>query len=128
VDVEGSRSSIKRVVRLSADGKPLSFMPDQVSVSISIVEEELAREFNNVEVAARGAIGEYTLSPKSVHLRLVGPRRMMEKFELGADHVYVDIKGLPPGEHSVPLNLNLPADVRMLEQKPERIKVKINKG
>jgi YbbR domain-containing protein len=36
VDVEGSRNTIKRTVRLSTDGKPLSFMPEQVSVAITI--------------------------------------------------------------------------------------------
>jgi YbbR domain-containing protein len=39
VDIEQSRAGTKRRVRLSAEGKPLSIVPDQVEVSIAIEEE-----------------------------------------------------------------------------------------
>jgi YbbR domain-containing protein len=39
VDIEQSRGGTKRRVRLSAEGKPLSIVPDQVEVSIAIEEE-----------------------------------------------------------------------------------------
>jgi YbbR domain-containing protein len=40
IDIEQSRGSTKRRVRLSADGKPFSIVPDQVEVSIVIEEEQ----------------------------------------------------------------------------------------
>lgn len=128
IDVEGSRSSIKRMVRLSTDGKPLSFMPDQVSVGITIVEEDSIRDFKKVDITARGASGDHVITPKSAQLRLYGPRRILDKLELGADQVYLDVKGLAPGEHSVPLSFDLPAEIKVVEQKPERFKVKISKS
>jgi hypothetical protein len=128
IDVERSRSSIKRTVRLSTDGKPLSFMPEQVSVAITIVEEDSIKDFKNVEIGARGASGEYVVTPKSAQVRLFGPRRILDKLELGADQVYVDVNGLAPGEHSLELKFNLPAEIKVLEEKPARFKVKISKS
>jgi hypothetical protein len=128
IDVEGSRSSIKRTVRLSTDGKPLSFAPDVVSVAITIVEEDSIRDFKNIEVAARGASGDVVVTPTSAQLRLFGPRRVLDKLELGADQVYLDLKGLASGEHSVSLSFNLPPEIKMVEQKPARFKVKISKS
>ena len=128
VDVEGSRSSIKRMVRLSTDGKPLSFTPDEVSVAVTIVEEDSIRDFKNIEVAARGATGDVVVTPNSAQLRLFGPRRVLDKLELGADQVYLDLKGLASGEHSVPLSFNLPAEIKVVEQKPVRFRVKIGKS
>jgi hypothetical protein len=128
IDVERSRSSIKRTVRLSTDGKPLSFMPEQVSVAITIVEEDSIKDFKNVEIGARGASGDYVVTPKSAQVRLFGPRRILDKLELGADQVYVDVNGLAPGEHSLELKFNLPAEIKVLEEKPARFKVKISKS
>jgi Uncharacterized protein conserved in bacteria len=128
VDIEGSRNSIKRTVRLSTDGKPLSFMPEQVSVAITIVEEDSVKDFKNVEIGARGASGDYVLTPKSAQVRLFGPRRILDRLELGADQVYVDLEGLATGEHAVDLKFNLPAEIKVVEQKPARFKVRINKS
>jgi hypothetical protein len=128
IDVERSRSSVKRTVRLSTDGKPLSFMPEQVSVAITIVEEDSIKDFKNVEIGARGASGDYVVTPKSAQVRLFGPRRILDKLELGADQVYVDVNGLAPGEHSLELKFNLPAEIKVLEEKPARFKVKISKS
>ena len=128
IDVEGSRSSIKRTVRLSTDGKPLSFTPDEVSVAITVVEEDSIRDFKNIEVAARGAGGDVVITPTSAQLRLFGPRRILDKLELGADQVYLDLKGLASGEHSVSLSFNLPAEIKVVEQKPAGFKVKISKS
>jgi YbbR-like protein len=128
IDVERSRSSIKRTVRLSTDGKPLSFMPEQVSVAITIVEEDSIKDFKNVEIGARGASGDYMVTPKFAQVRLFGPRRILDKLELGADQVYLDVDGLAPGEHSLELKFNLPAEIKVVEQKPPRFKVKISKS
>jgi YbbR domain-containing protein len=128
LDVEGSRSSFKRVVRLSTDGKPLSFTPSEVSVAVTIAEEDSIKEYKNVEVTGRGANRDFVLTPKSAQIRLFGPRRVLDRLELGADQVYLDLKGLAPGEHSVPLSFNLPPEVKVVDQKPERFRVKVSKS
>jgi YbbR domain-containing protein len=128
IDLEESRSVVKRRVRLATDGKPFSFSPDQVEITLTLGEEEISRAFNSIDVDAKGFTGEYTVSPRSVHLQLFGPRSIIEKLELGKDQVYLDLKGLAPGLHSVPLNISLPAGVKVTEQKPQRFKVRIRKA
>jgi YbbR domain-containing protein len=128
IDLEESRNPLKRKVRLSADGKPFAISPDQVEVAITLEEEEMSREFSNLDVEAKGFTGEYSVSPRSVYLRLSGPRHILATLELGANQVYLNLKGLTPGEHMVPLSVSLPPDVKVTDQKPQRFKVRIGKA
>lgn len=127
IDIEETNGVIRRKVRLSADGKALSFYPDQVDVAISVDEEETTRDFDRVEVQARGFDGAYTVTPRFVYLRLSGPRQALDKLTLGSDQVYLNLKGLTTGEHVVPLTFSLPPKFTVVEQKPQRVKVRITK-
>jgi YbbR domain-containing protein len=127
VDIEQSRTGIKRRVRLSSDGKPLTILPDQVEVAIAIVEEQLTRDFERVPVEARNFKGSYTVAPSSAQLRVSGPKSVVEKLKLTSDNVYLNLTGMSAGEHSVTLSVNLPAEVKLVEQKPQRFRVKIVK-
>ncbi|HEX2930898.1 MAG TPA: CdaR family protein [Candidatus Binatia bacterium] len=127
VDVEENRSGFKRRVRLSTDGKPLTLVPEQVDVSITVVEEQVSREFDRVQVRAKDFKGSYTVTPPTFSLRLSGPKSVMQKLKLTSDEVYLNIKGMSLGDHSVPLELDLPAEVKVEDQKPQRFKVKITK-
>jgi YbbR domain-containing protein len=127
VDLGASRGVSTRKVRLSTDGKPFSFTPDQVEVSITLEEEEASRDFQQVEVRAKDFKGAYSVTPKSVFLRLTGPKQIIEKLQLNSDAVYLDLKGLPAGDHNVSLVVNLPAGVNVVEQKPSTLRVRIIK-
>jgi YbbR domain-containing protein len=127
IDIEQTRGTIRRKTRLSADGKPFSFDPDQVEVSITLVEEEITKDFGHVTVQAKGFSGEYTVSPRFVWLRVEGPSQLVSKLELDSERVFLNLKGLSAGEHIVPLHFSLPADVRVVDQKPPRFKVRIIK-
>jgi YbbR domain-containing protein len=98
-----------------------------VEVTVTLTEEEISRSFTDIEVEAKDFTGEYTTSPPAVYLQLFGPRSIIEKLEVGKDRVYLDLKGLPPGQHSVPLSVDLPPEIKVTEQKPRRFKVHIKK-
>ena len=127
VDVEESRSGIKRKVRLSNDGKPLTIVPDQVEVAITIEEEQASRVFERIDVYAKDFRGVYNVLPPTVYLRVVGPKTALEKLKLTSDEVYLNLKGLSVGEHNVPLELSLPLEIQVLEQKPQRFRVRISR-
>jgi YbbR domain-containing protein len=127
VDLEDKPGVIKRKARLSASGKPFSFSPDYVAVSVTLEIDAIEREFAHVNVQARDFRGASSVSPRSVYLKLAGPRNVMGKLQLGVNQVFLDLKGLGTGEHIVGLNFNLPPGVKVVEQKPERFKVKITK-
>ncbi len=126
VELEGARGQITREARLTSAGKSLSFSPDRVTVSVALEEEWMTREFNRVEVKAKDFAGGYSVSPGRVSLRLSGPKRILGQLQVGAENVYLDLKGLGPGSHTIALSLKLPPEVKVLEQKPGRFRVRIS--
>ena len=126
IDLEGTRGRVTRDVRLSSAGQTLSFSPDRVTVSVEMEEESMTREFTRVEVKAKDFTGGYSVAPRQVYLRLSGPKRILSQLQLGTEQVYLDLKGLGPGSHKLALNLKLPTEVKVLEQRPERFNVKIS--
>jgi YbbR domain-containing protein len=127
VDIEDSRSAVKRKVRLTTDGKPLTISPDQVEVAVNVEEQQIVREFDRVEVQAKDFKGAYTISPQWVKLRLAGPKSAVEKLDLTAENVYLDLHGMSAGDHNVELSFNLPPEIRIIEQRPQRVRVRIVK-
>jgi YbbR domain-containing protein len=128
IEIEAGRGVVQRTVRLSTEGKPLAFEPDQVQVAVTVEAAELVKVYASVAVQAKNGSQEYNINPKSVYLRLVGPGDILEKLEVGGDRVFLDIGGLAAGDHSLPLSFNLPPEIKVLEQKPQRFKVRISKS
>src|SRR5207237_10907920 len=89
IELDESPGVIKRKVRLSADRKSVSFFPDQVEVSVTVEEEEINKEYSNFDVRAKTFTGEYKVNPRSVYLRLSGPKRILGRLELGYEQVYL---------------------------------------
>ncbi|MGE5216214.1 MAG: YbbR-like domain-containing protein [Chloroflexota bacterium] len=127
IDIEGSRSTVGRRVRLSNDGKPLSIAPDQVDVAITVEEERVTRLFERVEVRALDFKGVYTVTPPTVSLKLSGPKSIIGPLKLAPEQVHLNLQGMAVGAHNVPVELNLPAGVEVAEQKPQRFRVRIIK-
>lgn len=125
LELDGVKGQTTREVRLSSAGGTLSFSPDRVTVSLALEEETITREFGRVEVKAKDFSGRYTVTPRQVSMKLSGPKRILEPLQLGPDRVYLSLKGLGPGSHNLPLTMNLPREVKVLEQKPERFRVVI---
>ena len=69
----------------------------------------------------------YNVAPASVYVRVTGAKSAIEKLKLTSDEVYLNLKGLPAGEHQVAVELSLQAGVHVVEQKPQRFRVRIIK-
>jgi YbbR domain-containing protein len=126
LELESSKGQFTRELRLGSTDETLTFSPDHVTVAVVVEEETITREFSRVDVRARNFSGKYSVSPRQAQLKLSGPKRILDELQLGADQVYLDLKGLKPGTHSVPLSFNLPREVKVLEQKPDRLRVTIS--
>jgi YbbR domain-containing protein len=127
IDIEGSKGAIRRKIRLASDGKQLSLTPDQAAVVVTIEQEEVTREFSRVDVRAKAFTGIYDANPKFVYLKVSGPKDAVDHLELSESQVYLSLKGLNAGEHTLPLSVDLPPGIKILEQKPQRIRVRIIK-
>ncbi len=69
-------------VGLSNDSKPLTITPDQVDVAVTVEEEQASREFDKVEIHAKGFKGTYTVTPQWAHFQLSGPKSTMAKAKI----------------------------------------------
>jgi YbbR domain-containing protein len=127
LELEGTKGQFTRELRLSATDESLSFLPDRVTVAVALEDEMMMREFSRVEMSAKNSSGSYTVSPRQAQVKLSGPKRILGELKLGPEEVYLDLKGLKPGTHSVPLSFNLPREVKVLDQKPDRFRVVISK-
>lgn len=127
VDLNETRGVAKRLVRMATDGKPLTFLPDQVEVSVAIEEEEAKRDFAQAEIGVKDFKGSYTVNPKTTFLRVSGPKSVVDKLQLSPTSVFVTLQGLSAGEHSLPLQFDLPNGIQVVEVKPARVRVKIAK-
>jgi YbbR domain-containing protein len=128
IDLEEKEGTIKRKVRLSTDGRPLSFTPAEINVSITVEQEQISREFKRIAVNAKNFSGRYEVNPRSVYLRLSGPKHVLGRLELSSNQVYLNLTGLPVGEHKLPLTVTLPPEVEVVEQKPEQFNVRITQA
>jgi YbbR domain-containing protein len=126
LDLEGAKGQFSRELRLSAADETLSFMPERVTVAVMLEEEIMTREFSRVDVTAKNLSGKYSVSPRQAQVKLSGPKRILADLKLGPEQVYLDLKGLKSGTHSVPLSFKLPREVKVIEQKPDRFRVTIS--
>lgn len=127
LDIEESHGGVKRRVRLSNDNKPLTITPDQVEVAVTLEEERVTREFDKIEIRARDFKGTYTVTPTLARLELSGPKSAIAGLKLSPENVYLDLRGMTLGEHSMALSFNLPSGVKVVEQKPQRFRVRVVK-
>jgi YbbR domain-containing protein len=127
IEIEARRGVIKRTLRIATDGRPLTFDPEQVDVTVTVDAATVVKEYRDLKVQAPAGAGEYTVTPALVNIRLAGPSDVLQMLELGPNQVFLNLEGLAPGDYSLPLNFNLPADVQVLEHRPQRFKVRILK-
>jgi YbbR domain-containing protein len=128
VDLDEGRAIAKRTVRLSTDGKPLALLPDQVQVSVTFDEEEATKEAGPIELRAKEYKGSYLVRPKATKIKITGAKSVVDKLQLTPEIVHLDLKGLAVGEHMVPLSVDLPAGVRLVEPSPAVVRVRITKA
>ena len=128
VEVETAKGQFTRDVRLASADESVTFSPERVAVTVVLEEETVARDFGRLDVRAKNVSGRYSATPRQVYVKLSGPKKIMADLKVGPEQVYLDLKGLKPGAHTVGLSFNLPPEVKVLELKPDRFRVVIREG
>ncbi len=124
IDLRGAEDFIERNVLLERIDPAVTYVPDVVRVRVTIEEVVAAREFPKVPVAAPAGV---TVTPPTIDVTVRGAQRLLHNLTLAPDAVSVDLGGLPPGTHTVPIRIAVP-DGLTATGVPDRVKVRIGGG
>lgn len=130
IDLVGRSRSFRRTVKLvlAPNVKPLS--EALVDVYVSIKEEFDEKSFDRIPVRVLSALEEKAhveVKPSVVSFRVKGSRRQLEKLTAEKILAYLDVSTLDSGEHEVPVQILLPADVSLKDEAPVLVKVTIRR-
>ena len=69
--------------------------------------------------------GVKSITPPTIDLTLRGPLRLFNNLKLAPDAVQIDVAGLSPGTHTVPVRVTPPEGLTAVSQSPERVRVRV---
>ena len=109
VDVSGKSESFTVEVTLRQPSELVYLSSKSVVLSIEIGPVISAREFKQLKFSFAGKPDGHTVISelKNVSATLTGPTLLLDTLKTADLSVYVDISGLEPGEHEVPLLLEV---------------------
>lgn len=130
IDLVGRTRSFRRMVALSLPPHVKPVSETAIDVYIPIREEFEEKNFEDVRVKVlmppdvKGAV---EVVPPAVSFTLKGSKRQFEKLSRENILAYVDASSLGPGEHQAAVEIVLPEDVSLKENKPVTVKLTIKK-
>lgn len=124
-DKESGSYPIKYQIPL--DPNLLKTEPEFLELEVTIVESA-TKSFSNVPIEINGLGNGLTaeiISPKDgVNMILEGAPKILDALSSQELQVFLDVTNLPPGEHEVPINFNVPLFTKNLGNE-EKAKVRI---
>ena len=129
IDLVGRVRSFRRTLALDLPMNLKAASEDLIDVYIPIQESYNEKKFEGITVKTLGVAGKekITLTPPGVDLVLRGPKKQFEGLTSSNITAYVETAELSSGEYELPLKVILPDGITQKEDKPELIKVKIEK-
>ena len=127
IELTGKRASFSDTVPLISPGNGVILSVSEARVTVEIQQIDTTFTFEQLMIEERGQTPgyEYSLSTDRVDVTIRGnPARVSE---ITADLVrpQVDLTGLGPGTHSVPVSVGLPSGIRKDQVTPANITVVI---
>ncbi len=101
--------------------------PTMVTVTVPIAPVPMERLVQNVPVRIRGAGRAVTAQalPAVVSVATRGPKAILDQITGGEISVYVDLAGLGPGRYNLPVRVEPPQNVEVLQTDPATVRVRI---
>ena len=109
LDVEDATADVSGYVRLKRPSGIENSVPYDVAVTVKIREIETQRTFRNIAVEVDGLdIGyDAKLSRERQVVQLRGPYSFMSDLREKDIRLFVDVSGLEPGDHAVPVQISI---------------------
>lgn len=132
VSIENSRENVSTKTAISLpEGVRLVNSPKEVLVNItieSLVNKNFTIAKDDIAILnfSDEELLDFEIVTESVEITLKGKQADLQNISAARMKPSIDVGGLEEGTHSIPLNIELPAGVRLLEKR--NIEVKINKA
>lgn len=127
LDVQGAKSDISREVQLADTGSLIKLSTDRVSATVHIQNVIVEREFRDVPITVRNAGHRFKVYPHTASVEVRGPQIQLQKLNLDGS-VYVNAQNLTSGLHEEPLMIDLPDNLQLVRQTPEKVKLRLYKN
>lgn len=123
VDLRGVSQSVERSMLLERIDPSVTFVPDAVRVKVQLEESIAVRDFAKVPIAAPAGVKQ--VQPATIDLSIRGPQRLLHNLKLDPNAATVDVSGLAPGTHTVPVQVTVPEGLTVVTRNPEKVRVRI---
>lgn len=126
VDIDGARTTVRQEVGLVRPEGIDELKPSRVTVVVEIVPDQAVRTITNVPVQVRGLAPEQVkLAQSAVTVVVEGLSHLINNLDTGTVVAYIEVSGLEPGEHSVPVQVELPPGLQLRTLDPPGVAVEI---
>ncbi len=128
VSVANATSRIRETVNVGVpDPSARLQAPMLVTVTVPIEAVPVERLVENVPVRARDARAKLSvqLVPQAVAVSTRGPKAALDHLTGGDIAAYVDLAGLGPGRYNLPVRVEPPQNVEIVQTQPATVRVRI---
>lgn len=128
VSIEGARNTVTQNVSVGVTDSLLRLRQSTTAKVVVMVEPAGERLFAAVRVSVRnGPPGARpVVEPAVVAVLLRGAETVLDRLDVKSIGGYVDVTGLEPGRHEVPVLFDLPGRVTVVSVRPATVTVTIN--
>jgi YbbR domain-containing protein len=122
VSIDGARDSVTHSVSVGVVDSLLRLRESTTARVTVTIEPSGERSFATVRVTVKNlaAGSKATVEPNVVSVLLRGPQTMLARLDARLIGPYVDVKGLGPGRHEVPVLFDLGGRLTIAEVRPSR--------
>ncbi|MGZ6504513.1 MAG: CdaR family protein [Tumebacillaceae bacterium] len=131
IDLTGLNKTTKFDLNLTLPAGITSVQPQQVSVTVNVVQAA-QRTFTDIPVKVTGlASGQsYTLAGTAsdkVQVTVEGAKSLIDKLTNADINAFVDVTNQPAGHQDVRIQVNMPNFIKTLDIKPQTVTLDLNK-
>ncbi|HEY6058835.1 MAG TPA: CdaR family protein [Candidatus Limnocylindrales bacterium] len=127
VSITGATADVTRTVDVSLPENIAAIGDGTVKVTVHLRTLTASRDFSvGITIQGGQADRTYALSTDRALVTVGGPAASLDALQGRTLSGSVDVSGLGPGIHDVPLRLALPGDLSLLAASPQRVRVTVS--
>jgi YbbR domain-containing protein len=127
ISVEKKSESFKQEVTLDMSLHQVTALnKEPIQVEVTIDQRIVSRSYDSIPIKAINTPYVVELNPKQASVMVMGPVKLLSSLEKDKDiEAYVDLQGLPPGEHTKKISIRTSPGLSGLETVPSVVQVNI---